>query len=51
MSQDVVYQIITDRMIEQLEAGTVPWRKPWGLGAGRDWPRKPGPSGPGGCQG
>lgn len=24
-----VYQIITDRIISQLEAGTVPWRKPW----------------------
>lgn len=24
-----VYAIITDRIISQLEAGTVPWRKPW----------------------
>lgn len=24
-----VYQIITDRIIEGLEAGTVPWRRPW----------------------
>jgi antirestriction protein ArdC len=23
------YQVITDRIIEALEAGTVPWRKPW----------------------
>ena len=25
-----VYQIVTDRIIELLEQGTVPWRKPWG---------------------
>jgi len=24
-----VYQIITDRIIKQLEAGVAPWRKPW----------------------
>lgn len=24
-----VYQIITDRIIQQLEKGVVPWRKPW----------------------
>lgn len=28
MSIDL-YQMITDRIIAQLEAGTVPWRKPW----------------------
>ena len=28
MSFDL-YQLITDRIIAQLEAGTVPWRKPW----------------------
>ena len=28
-----VYQAITDRIIEQLERGTVPWKKPW-TGAG-----------------
>ena len=27
-----VYQIITDRLIAILEAGTVPWRKPWNYG-------------------
>ena len=27
-----VYQIITDRIIAALEAGTVPWRKPWNGG-------------------
>ena len=24
-----VYQIITDRIVKQLEAGTAPWHKPW----------------------
>ncbi len=24
-----VYQIVTDRIVELLEAGTVPWKKPW----------------------
>ena len=23
------YQVITDRIIEKLEKGTVPWRQPW----------------------
>ena len=27
-----VYQIITDRIISQLESGTVPWHKPWNVG-------------------
>lgn len=31
-----VYDIITGRIIEQLEAGTVPWRKPWTSGAPRN---------------
>ena len=28
-----VYQMVTDRVIEQLEKGIVPWQKPWS-GAG-----------------
>ena len=24
-----VYEIVTQRIIEQLEAGVAPWRKPW----------------------
>ena len=24
-----VYQIVTDRIIAQLEAGVIPWQKPW----------------------
>lgn len=27
-----VYQVITDRIIALLEAGTVPWREPWKAG-------------------
>ena len=26
---NTVYQIVTDRIIKKLEAGTIPWRKPW----------------------
>lgn len=33
-----VYQQITDRMIAALEAGTVPWHKPWS-GGGKNMPR------------
>jgi antirestriction protein ArdC len=29
MSQQVIFKMVTDRMIEKLKAGTVPWRKPW----------------------
>jgi antirestriction protein ArdC len=29
-----VYEIVTERMLAQLEAGTVPWRKPWNAGHG-----------------
>jgi len=28
MNRDI-YQTITDRFIEQLKDGTVPWQKPW----------------------
>jgi antirestriction protein ArdC len=27
-----VYEIVTERILEKLEAGTVPWRKPWSAG-------------------
>ncbi len=26
------YEIVTQRIIEQLEAGTLPWAKPWAVG-------------------
>ena len=40
-----VYQVITDRIVDSLEKGTVPWQKPWGgkerhpksLVSGRDY--------------
>src|SRR5262245_7241451 len=32
-----VYDLITARVVSLLEAGTVPWRKPWG--GSRQWPR------------
>jgi len=28
---DQVYKIITDRIVAMLEAGTIPWRKPWAV--------------------
>ena len=32
-----VYSVITERIIEKLEAGTVPWHKPWrSIGAPRN---------------
>ena len=34
MSIDI-YSIVTDRIIEALEAGTVPWHKPWKDGGSR----------------
>ena len=35
--QDKIYQMTTDRMLEQLRKGVVPWRKPWRL-TGGGWP-------------
>jgi len=29
MAKNDVYQIITDRIIEKLESGVIPWKKPW----------------------
>jgi len=31
-----VYEIVTDRIIKQLEGGIIPWRKPWAAYAGGD---------------
>ena len=33
-----VYQIITERIVEQLENGVIPWQKPWIAGA-HGWPK------------
>ena len=34
MSADEIYHAVTDRMVQALEQGVVPWRTPWSL-AGR----------------
>ena len=43
---NAVYALVTDRIVAMLEAGTVPWRKPWtspeagpprSLGSGRPY--------------
>jgi len=34
-----VHEIITDKIIKQLEAGTIPWRKPWGTCGNGGLPR------------
>lgn len=39
--QEKVKQIITDRIIEQLSKGVVPWHKPW-VGLGGSWNRRNG---------
>lgn len=31
-----VYEIVTERIIERLEAGAVPWRRPWKVGGASD---------------
>ena len=33
-----VYEIITDRIVQQLENGVIPWHKPWKAGA-HGWPK------------
>ncbi|WP_306010508.1 ArdC family protein [Bacillus sp. MMSF_3328] len=32
-----IYEMVTDQIIEQLESGTVPWRKPWKNGGAVSW--------------
>lgn len=27
--ENKVYQMVTDRIIEQMQKGIIPWRKPW----------------------
>lgn len=34
-----VYDIITQRIIDQLEAGVIPWRKPWGTSGNGEMPK------------
>ena len=35
-----VYQIVTDKIIEKLEQGTIPWRKPWNCNPAMNWESK-----------
>lgn len=37
MSNESIYQMVNDRIIEQLEAGVIPWRKPWIGGGAVSW--------------
>jgi antirestriction protein ArdC len=39
MAKFDAYQAITDRILEQLKAGVVPWRQPWSGKAGGSYPR------------
>ena len=32
-----IYDMITNRMIQLLEKGVVPWRRPWRVGAAVNW--------------
>ena len=41
-----VYDVITDRVIEKLEAGTVPWETPWNGQVGMPNALEIGPRGP-----
>lgn len=34
---ETIYKMVTDRIIEQLEKGVVPWRRPWKNGASVNW--------------
>lgn len=33
LTPNIVYQIVTDKMVAALEAGTAPWQKPWKSGS------------------
>jgi antirestriction protein ArdC len=33
-----VYEVVTARVLKQLEAGVLPWRKTWTTGCPRAWP-------------
>ena len=37
MSNETIYEMVTQRIIEQLEAGVIPWRKPWVNGGAVSW--------------
>lgn len=37
MAKKTVYDIITERIVERLEQGVIPWRKPWINSDARNW--------------
>lgn len=37
MKNESIYQMVNDRIIEQLEKGVIPWRKPWIGGGAISW--------------
>lgn len=37
MKNETIYEMVTNKIIEQLEAGVVPWRKPWRNGGAVNW--------------
>lgn len=37
MANETIYEMVTQRIIEQLEQGTIPWRKPWVNGGAVNW--------------
>ena len=32
-----VYEIVTEKIIEKLNQGVIPWRRPWNAPAARNW--------------
>jgi antirestriction protein ArdC len=37
MSNQTIYEMVTNRIIEKLEEGIIPWRKPWKNGGAVNW--------------
>lgn len=37
MAKENIYEIVTNKVIEKLEAGIIPWRKPWINGGAVSW--------------
>ena len=37
MANNSVYEIVTNKIIEKLEQGVIPWRKPWNTKAAVNW--------------
>jgi antirestriction protein ArdC len=37
MANETIYEMVTAKIIEQLEAGVIPWRKPWINGGAVNW--------------